>query len=600
MDSNSIKEINSHRIFDHKPGLFVLFFTEMWERFSYYGMRALFVLFLTSTLIDGGFGWDKSSAQELYGIYTAFVYFTPLIGGIIADRLLGYRNAVVAGAIIMTAGHAVLAFETPVMFYTGLALLILGNGLFKPNISSIVGQLYKKDPEKKDGAYTIFYMGINAGAFLGILLCGYIGENISWSYGFGLAGIFMFVGALQFYFGQGIFGKLGLLGSGDAADEYGTEVEETPDSTQTQTIIEQPEDNTSSIRGLRWGIIGLIAGALVAALVVQLSVEGGLFNGEISLFEFFGENPKELMAPIIFGAVIGFIGWIVSDPTLKGVDKDRVWVIVILSFFTIFFWWAFEQAGSSMTIFARDFTARTLEGGAANFFRITDAILTIGPVAVITYVLVKLFGVTFKHISLSNAILGIGFAFVWFLVIWRVARNFSGSTTEVDASWFGILNSFFIITFAPLFSKIWASKVINSGPVKFAIGLFLLAFGFGLLAFGSSSIPAGAETAAVSMVWLIFAYLFHTLGELCVSPVGLSYVSKLAPVRIVGLMFGVFFIANFVANYSAGKTASYIDPISEEKGLSFFFLIFTVIPAAMGVVLLLLNKRLKKMMHGIE
>ena len=186
----------------HPPALFILFFTEMWERFSYYGMRALLVLFLVTSLIDGGWAWERREALQLYAVYTGLVYLTPIIGGWIADKFTGYRKAVIIGAIIMTAGHACMAAETHAFFYTGLACLILGNGLFKPNISSIVGQLYTNEGSKKDAAYTIFYMGVNAGAFLGILLCGYIGEKVGWSYGFGLAGIFMFLGMLQFAFAQ--------------------------------------------------------------------------------------------------------------------------------------------------------------------------------------------------------------------------------------------------------------------------------------------------------------------------------------------------------------------------------------------------------------
>jgi POT family proton-dependent oligopeptide transporter len=180
----------------HPSTLFILFFTEMWERFSYYGMRALLVLFLTSSLMDGGWGWERAEALRLYGVYTGFVYLTPIIGGFIADKFLGYRNAIILGALSMTLGHASMAAETPFFFYAGLLLIIIGNGLFKPNISSMVGQLYTNNEDKKDAAYTIFYMGINSGAFLGILLCGYIGEKVGWSYGFGLAGIFMFFGML--------------------------------------------------------------------------------------------------------------------------------------------------------------------------------------------------------------------------------------------------------------------------------------------------------------------------------------------------------------------------------------------------------------------
>ena len=206
-------DLNQKTIFDHPSGLFVLFFTEMWERFSYYGMRAILVLFLTASLLDEGWGWERKDAMILYMWYTMLVYFTPLIGGILADKLLGYRNAVIIGAFLMALGHASLAFESMEQgfFYLGLILLILGNGLFKPNISSIVGQLYKPDDSRIDGAYTIFYMGINAGAFLGILLCGYLGEKVGWHYGFGLAGIFMFFGMLQFFFAQNIFGSIDIF-----------------------------------------------------------------------------------------------------------------------------------------------------------------------------------------------------------------------------------------------------------------------------------------------------------------------------------------------------------------------------------------------------
>ena len=273
---------NTPTILGHPAGLFTLFFTEMWERFSYYGMRALLVLFLVSEAANGGWAWTNEAAAELYALYTGLVYVTPIFGGLLADRWLGYRKAVVVGAVLMTAGHASMAAETPFFFYLGLTLLILGNGAFKPNVSSIVGGLYPLGSDKKDGAYTIFYMGINAGAFLGILLCGYIGEKVGWGYGFGLAGIFMFVGMIQFWFGQGIFGNVGL--SPKQQRNLNTEVHE--------------------------------AAAMDAT----------------------NENEE-----------------VVKEEVSSKVTKDRLVVIGILAFFTIFFWWAFEQAGSSMTIFAKDF-----------------------------------------------------------------------------------------------------------------------------------------------------------------------------------------------------------------------------------------------------
>jgi len=522
-------ETNQRTVLGHPSGLFVLFFTEMWERFSYYGMRALLVLFLIASIFDeGGWGWERSEALVLYGWYTGLVYITPIFGGLIADKIMGYRNAVILGALLMTLGHASMALEVTAdpFFYLGLGLLIIGNGLFKPNISSMVGQLYKNQGKEKDAGYTIFYMGINAGAFLGILLCGYIGEKVGWHYGFGLAGIFMFFGMLQFYFAQKIFGRIGLS------------------PTKTIDFDDAAEDTL--------------------------------------------EETKEAIEDTI------------DEAKRSKVTKDRLIVIGVLAFFTIFFWWAFEQAGGSMTVFASDYTDRVLTGNGALTFKIFNTLLTVIPMIIITWVLAMLFKQTYSKYAFSNILLGTSFVIIWGIVLWMLQREFVAETAEVPASWFGILNSFFIIAFAPLFSKIWQSKLNPTGPVKFAIGLILLGGGFGILAFGSMGIPLGAKTASVSMIFLILAYLFHTLGELCVSPVGLSYVSKLAPVKLVGLMFGVWFVANFIANTAAGVTGSYIDPIVEEYGMTTFFLIFTLIPVGAGIVMLLLNRTLIKMMHGVR
>lgn len=510
--------VNQKMILGHPVGLFVLFFTEMWERFSYYGMRALLVIFLTSSLLDGGWEWSRADALGLYGTYTMLVYFTPIVGGFLADRYLGYRNSVALGAFIMTLGHAFMAVETPFFLYAGLAALVIGNGFFKPNITSIISEIYQGHSEKKDGAYTIFYMGVNAGAFLGIMLCGYIGEKVGWSMGFGLAGIFMFFGMLQFWFAQKVFGKIGL-------------------APKQKANYMQPEDE-----------------------VVE-------------------EEP---------------------EPVPAHVQRDRFIVIGIFAFFTIFFWAAFEQAGGSMTIFARDYTDRILTGTSANTYKIIDTLLTIGPLVVITWVLYKLFSKLFQHYPLSNIALGTSFLIIWGIVIWKVQREWVAETTEVAATWFGILNSFFIITFAPLFSKIWESRFNPPGSVKFGIGLVLLGIGFGALAYGSTNIPQGAETAAVSMVWLILAYLFHTLGELCLSPVGLSYVSKLAPAKFIGLMFGLWYIAIGMGNKLAGSIGGLIDKISEAYSLSAFFLIFTIVPVVAGILLVALTPIIKKLMHGIE
>lgn len=586
MSDNISKGLNNRqtiaemgKVLDHPSGLFVLFFTEMWERFSYYGMRALLVLFLTASLLDGGYGWERADALQMYALYTGLVYFTPLFGGVIADKVLGYRNSVIIGAFIMAAGHMFMAFEIPIFFYLGLGALIIGNGLFKPNISSIVGKLYE-DPEKKDGAYTIFYMGINAGAFLGIMLCGYIGEKVGWSYGFGLAMVFMIAGAIQFWLSGDLFGKIGTMAENDGIADTG--VADTLESIA-------PSAAEGNGRMITW--LGI--SAVIAAVIYFI-------NPLIETDTILKTINTAVMPSGIIAAFIGIIGYIVTDPTLTVIEKDRVWVITIFTLFTVFFWWAFEQAGGSMTIFAGDYTERNLSGSSALTFKIINTILTVVPVAVITWVLTKLVGVTYSRISTSNIVLSVAFAAIWGIVIWMLIKEFSSDKTEVAASWFGILNSFFIITFAPLFSKFWNTGIVKSGPIKFAMGLILVAAGFAVLAFGSLSIPLGAETASVSMIWLILAYLLHTLGELCLSPVGLSYVSKLAPVRLIGIMFGVFFLSNFLANWAAGMTGSFIDPILEEKGMSYFFMIFAVVPASAAVILFILKGKLKQMMHGID
>ena len=509
--------IDQAMVMDHPASLFVLFFTEMWERFSYYGMRALLTVFLVSELINGGWGWTNEEALKLYGLYTGLVYLTPLLGGMIADRFTGYRKAILIGALIMTLGHISMALEgfSSNFFYVGLLFMILGNGMFKPNISSMVGQLYPDTSSKKDAGYTIFYMGINAGAFLGMLLCGYIGEKIGWHYGFGLAGVFMFFGMLQFFFAQKIFGVIG----------------------QDINIAKKSE----------------------------LSAE---------------ENSEVETAPHIV--------------------RDRLIVVGVLMVASIFFFFAFEQAGGSMTLFAKDYTQRALTGDSAVFFKWVDAILTIFPIAIVTYVLVGLAKKIYGKYRLTIIFTAISFVIIWGLGIWKVNREFSLETTEVTVSWFQILNSFFIITLASSFSKIW-DKVWNpSGPVKFAMGLIFVAVGFFALSYGSLSIPDGAKTASVSMIWLILAYFFHTVGELCLSPVGLSYVSKLSPKKFVGVLFGLWFTASAIANFIGSWTGAYIDKISEMYSISTFFIIIAGVPLFAAVMLLLFNRKLVKMMHGIK
>ncbi len=489
-------------------------------------------------------------------------------------------------------------------------------------------------------------MGINAGAFMGILFCGYVGEKVGWSYGFGLAGIFMFLGMIQFYFGQNILGKVGL----SPKQQKLANIDE--EKTDEKEVLEQE----GSKRVIVWSLISIVSAALLYFGVPHVIPE-----------------VDEWVGPVIIGCMIGVIGYILTDPNLKGVAKDRVLVVVILAIFTIFFWWAFEQAGSSMTVFAKDFTKRVLTGTTSNIFFWINLLLTIVPLVIITIVLGMLFKKTIKAYPISVGALTVSFVLIWSIAIWmlnnefnmkayqvsyqleqtdektgattlntfnptiRSAKNFvvgdqiyllqlkdkyielsdekaavsktkiaatvreiKGNETEVPASWFGILNSFFIIAFAPLFSKIWQTKLNPSAPIKFAVGLVLLGLGFAVLSFGSLSIPNGAQTAGISMLFLVFAYLFHTLGELTLSPVGLSYVSKLTPPKLLGIIFGVWFGATAVANYLGGMTASFIEPISKEYGLSGFFLIFTIIPIVAGLVLVTLSPYIKNKMHGIQ
>ncbi|TXC81455.1 peptide MFS transporter [Luteibaculum oceani] len=574
-------DVNQKLVLGHPSGLFILFFTEMWERFSYYGMRALFVLFLTSSLLDGGWGWPREHALALYGTYTSLVYLTPILGGFIADRFTGYKWAVIAGAIIMTAGHASMAIEIhPFFMYMGLFLLVAGNGFFKPNMTSIISEMYKDHEDKKDGAFTIYYMGVNAGAFLGIMLCGYIGEKVGWSWGFGLAGIFMFFGMLQFYLAQSIFGEIGNKPLKTKSSEV--KVPE-GDKLNPFTKLDLIFVAVCSLIGLVWIIddpVSTISGFTI-------------FN-----FEFAG-YPGATVAIVL--AVLLFFVLVVSR-IIRYTPKvrDRMIAVAIFSFFTVFFWAAFEQAGGSMTIFARDYTNRLLTGNGAVIFDVFNTLLTVVPLGIITWVIAKLFQQTYGAYKGASAALATSFIIIWGIVIWMLVKELSNPETEVAASWFGILNSFFIISFAPLFSKIWESKYNPSASVKYALGLILLGIGFGALAFGASGIPTGAQTASVSMIWLILAYLFHTLGELCLSPVGLSYLSKLVPARMIGLMFGVYYLAIAIGNKVAGTMGSKIDALTEEYSLSFFFLIFLIVPAAGGVLMIILNPVMKKLMHGVR
>ena len=659
------------QVLGHPSGLFVLFFTEMWERFSFYGMRALLVLFLVSALGIGGWDWPRENALALYGTYLALLYLTPIIGGTLADKYLGNRKAIIIGAIIMTLGHASMAIESnPFFLYLGLLLLVIGTGFFKPNMTSFISILYKDFPEKKDGAYTIFYMGVNAGAFLGIMLCGYLGEILGWSWGFGLAGIFMLLGLLQFTFAQGIFGDVGNKPNTEDKSIETDDHKKIEDKLNPFTTIDKALIAIISVLGLTWVINDPLSKI-----------------GETNFLEFGG---TDYSGHTILVTLLLFI-FLITTRILRysRITRDKMIAVVIFAFFIIFFWASFEQAGGSMSIFAKDYTSRILSGNAAFIFNIVDVIITVVPIGIITYVLYLLFKQTFKKYFVSNLILAFSFILIWGVVLWKIYNNFNTYSYEISyntyaipsedakpiaitaettvpenaeiienttviissnefikgdgisildldkkgtnfkylkseqadlisnnipatiirkkdnevqipATWFLILNSLFIIAFAPLFSKWWESKYNPKPAAKYAIGLFFLAIGFGILAYGASGIPQGAKTASVSIVWLILAYLFHTLGELCVSPVGLSYVSKLVPPRMIAFMFGVWYLALAIGNKTSGKMGAMIDDITAKYDISTFFLIFTFVPIIIGIIALLLSPVLKKLMHGVK
>ena len=586
MKTTTQNEFFNSNILGHPAGLFVLFFTEMWERFSFYGMRILLVIFLTAAIgaDNAGFGMPIEHAAAVYGTYAMLLYLTPILGGLIADKFLGYRWAVVIGAIIMTLGHAAMAVETHFWMYVGLGLLVLGTGFFKPNMTSILSEMYKDVPEKKDGAYTIFYMGVNAGAFFGMMLCGYLGEKIGWAYGFGLAGIFMLLGTLQFWLAKPLFGSIGEVPSeaNSSSNEARTVIKtEDTDTRNPFTLLDKILIGFSSVMGLGYAINDPMSKI-----------------ANIDLFSFANTDLLEGQYLMVLLALAAFLFMVISRISrYDAVVRDRMIAVIIFAFFTVFFWLSFEQGASSLVLFARDSVDRTLTGDAATIFNVVNTLLTIIPLVIISYVLFLLGKQTWKKIPASNIVLIITFLGVWAVALWMLNRDFNATTTEIPVSWFSILNSFFIIAFASSVSKWWESKYNPSAAVKYGLGLIIMAGGFGFLAYGAYGIEAGVK---VSMLWLILAYLFHTLGELCLSPVGLSYVSKLVPARMIAFMFGMWYLAIAIGNKLAAVLGGQIENITNEYSLSTFFLIFTIVPTIAGIAVMFLNPLLKRLMHGVK
>lgn len=507
---SALPEIQDTRFFGHPMGLAVLFFAEMWERFSYYGMRALLIFYLTKHWL-----FSDEQAGVIYGAYTALVYITPVLGGYLADKFLGQRKAVVFGAVLLTIGHAIMGIEGEGgqegqainVFWLALAFIIVGSGFLKANISVIVGQLYPKTDVRRDGAYTIFYMGINLGAALGALACGYLGEEYGWAYGFGAAGFGMLLGLLVFMWGKPL-----LFGRGESPS---------------------PEKLESKVAGIKFEwllyLVGLIAVVICYILVQNQAIVGWLL----------GITGLLLVAYVVLTAVV----------KLPAHDRDRIFAALFLIFGSILFWALFEQAGSSLSL-------------------LTDRM---------------------------------------------VDRNIFGM--EAKASMFQSINAIYIVLLAPVLAALWtwmAKRGIEpSAPAKFGLGMIQLGAGFLVLVFGATS--AGLENLT-PVIFIFLIYLLHTTGELCLSPVGLSAMNRLAPLSLASIIMGTWFFAtsagNFVAGLIAGATgADNLESGSEtmvpgsEEALSYMTTVTSVytkigwIAIAVGVVMILVAPIVKRLMH---
>lgn len=593
MSTNTNTKFLDSSLLGHPSGLFVLFFTEMWERFSFYGMRVLLIQYLTAQVIFGspksGLGWSVESAAALYGTYVMLLYLTPVFGGIIADKFLGSWKSVIIGAIIMTLGHASMAIESNATFFIGLGCLVLGTGFFKPNMPAILGEMYKEFPEKKDGGYTIFYMGVNAGAFFGMMLCGYFAEKFGWHWGFGLAGIFMLLGTIQFWLAKPLFGKIGDLKIESKSEETIEETYNHPDEKIRNPFKKMDVILIAivSILGLMYAFNDPISKNIPENDIFKF-LDITLANGSVFRGQYL----------VIISTLILFLYLIVNRILRYGkVVRDRMLAIILLATSLLFFFMSFEQGASSLVIVARDYIDRTLTGESLLIFNIVNTLLTIVPLSIISWVLIKLAIVTWGKIKISNIILFICFGLIWFAVVTMLLKEYQQEASEITVSWFSTLNAFFIILLASSISKIWDSKYNPPVAFKYGFGLIFVALGFLLLAAGSWGIGEGVK---ISMIWLILTYVLHTVGELFISPVGLSYVSKLVPARMLAFMYGIWYLAIAIAQKLAALLGGQVEAIKQEYSLSHFFLLFTAIPLLAAVLIMCLHPLLKKLLHGVK
>lgn len=493
-DTESAAAALNTGFFGHPAGLSTLFFVELWERFSYYGMRAILILFMTAGKSTGGLGLDVMTAGAIYGMYTSGVYMLSLPGGWIADRILGQRRAVLLGGILISVGQFLLAAPWTGTFYGGLLVIVLGVGLLKPNASTIVGKLYSEGDLRRDAGFSIFYMGINTGAFVSPLIVGWVGQRIDWRLGFALAGIGMAAGLVQYSLGGKRLGDAGLHPVAPANDAEGARQ-----------------------KRLLWnGLAGL------AALIAAVGWAG--FAGWITPV-----GIANVFGVLLLATVAGSFGWMIFGGDWTPVERKRIVVTFVLFLAASLFWSEFEQAGSTLNLFADR--------------------------------------------STRNEILGFSF----------------------PASWLQSVNALFIIVFAPVFAWIWLKlgRRDPSSPAKFSLGLLTLGLGFAVLAVGAVLASNGVK---VSPMWLVATYLLHTVGELCLSPVGLSAMTKLAPVRVAGLMMGMWFLSNSTGNYLGGRLASYYEAFP----VPVLFGVVAAVGIGAGLVMALLTPAIKRLMGGVK
>lgn len=565
----------------HPEGLFVLFFTEMWERFSYYGMRAIFALYMTKALF-----MDKADASNVYGSYTGLVYLTPLIGGYVADRYWGNRRSILVGGLLMALGQLMMFFSASyyqnvdmatILMWLGLTGLIIGNGFFKPNISTLVGQLYPRGDSRLDAAFTLFYMGINLGAFFSPIVCGILGDTgnpADFKWGFMAACIGMLIGVLSFE----LMKKKYLV---------------TPDGKAVGAISNKKRDDQEAAAS------GTAATKSVPISPTKMGIWVVVLLALVGIFHFVLE--QDWIGSSIFSVSIVALGLIITDSSLTKIERDRIIVIFVAAFFVIFFWAAFEQAGASLTFFADEQMNRTvnIHTSYGMVYLVVTALAL-----VLYYVLQSIMNIP-REYKIIFSLLGL------YLVYLVVSGFITGERFDLDdipASTYNSVNAIFIVVLAPLFAEMWG-KLGKRGleppsPYKQALGLLFLSLGYVVIAVAVKDIGS----IKVSMMWLITLYFLHTVGELCLSPIGLSMVNKLAPARFASLLMGTWFLANATANKFAGtlsafypeqgKTTSFMG--YEMSNMYDFFMLFVVMSGAAAIILFFLSKKLVKMMHGVK